>query len=163
MLQNCFKEANSNGVAANIEDGKMKPTNEAISKELFGYIQPGKCWHEWIDRFESDKVRGYAETLKTFNHAFDVHYVCSCGYLFSTLDISSPGTAHNSSYLKANPDYFTEKGFFIVWKWAQKQNWWYEFIEEHNTRLTYDDINYKYINYETFAREVLDFLERRKK
>lgn len=73
-----------------------------------------------------------------------------------------------------NPDYFTEKGFFVLWKWAIKQDWWIDFLHpidegsESASRvinkiekiLEYPNISTNKISYKTFARDVYEFLKK---
>lgn len=114
-------------------------TNAQISKELHGYIRPGEYFHSF------DKIRfGLDDTLICSKCDLEIHWLGKDKY---------------------NPDYFTKEGFWDVWEWAIKQDWWKMFVVRHNyiagTKFYILDITV--INYKTFARHVFEFLEGREK
>ena len=57
-----------------------------------------------------------------------------------------------------NPDYFSKDGFWDVWEWCKKQEWWTEFYSQQLSNVFLG----VFVNYKTFAREVYDFLEDKK-
>lgn len=123
----------------------MKPTEEQISKELHGFIEPDSCWHIWI-RQEEGKER------------FKCH---KCGITFYE---------RKGDY---NPDYFTEKGFWTVLDFMkEKHPEGLKALLHHGNKQYY--IGYigggvnierviERIDYKTFPEQVYDFLKEREK
>ena len=64
------------------------------------------------------------------------------------------------------PDYFSKEGFWDIWEWAIKQDWFHDFVHENVmlSTLTVSSVNdlIESIDYKTLAREVYNFLELKK-
>ena len=119
------------------------PSKEEVSKQLFGYIEPGKCFHNIIETHITD---GDHIPIRYDGFLCDI-----CGEIWESRFY--------------NPDYFTWEGFGIVWKFAIKQDWWNEFKiwywnfhKNKGVAPVGDSINEYIINPKTFARDVLGFL-----
>lgn len=112
----------------------MNPTNAQISKYLFKMIEPGKCYHEF-ELEESDKNTEI--------------YICkNCGQK----DARHYGNNWESIYPE-NPDYFTEKGFFILWDYVIKMNFFEEMWEASPLNI------YDFINYKTFPEQLARWIK----
>lgn len=113
--------------------------NEEVNKYLTEKM--GLCWHE-ITRYE--KEIGYFTSI------------CNCGRKIR----DSRG---NKRECFANINLFSPEGFFFLWNWAIKQDWWREFeiVNIYNDEICWEcglgSLNLNLINPEAFAKAIYNY------
>ena len=98
-----------------------------------------ECWHKWVRR-------GYLETSKMPG------WLCiNCNNGVGAIHAHAPSPLRN--------DFSTPDGFFKLWGWAQKQEWWNSFVYEY-TGVHLDALNLiSLINPDRFSNAIYEFLK----
>jgi hypothetical protein len=116
--------------------GKM---NQETNRYLHSLIEPDGCWHKSERKYE------YDENEEACNPHWKCKYCNELSY---------------ENHKLINPDYFKDwNGFGILWEWAIKQEWFYDFIHSNYGGL----INFcnKTINYKTFPELLAEWVRGR--
>jgi hypothetical protein len=116
-------------------------TEEETNKFLHSVIEPDGEWIETPIRCE----------IETYDDYYD-GWICECGQIGSWIDIDG---VHFKPI--KNPDYFTEKGFFILWRGMQKKypDKWKAFLDFY--------LSEELINFETFPEQLALWIKENEK
>ena len=99
----------------------------------------GNCWHEWPDLYNDGMLSKHDQCTK-------------CG-------------KYRDEALNELIDFTSWIGFGVLWEWANKQEWWADFIYNyynvHNYKISLS-VTLKIVNPTKFSAAVYEFLKDKK-